>query len=274
MKTFLTVILTINLIASYQLAQAFPRNYLKPGGIAVIPVADSNKPKPSVKYKHRSVALVKGKTNWLAIIGLSLDAKSGTHSITILDSQNPHSSSKKQFRVKDFPYRTQHISIKNNNKVNPNKQSMKRIEREYKLKKKLIQTFSKEQPRLNLIKPVVGRDSGRFGARRIFNGQKRNPHSGMDIAAPAGRTVKAAASGKVLYTGNLFFTGKVIYLDHGNGLLTLYAHLQDILVKPGQQVTRGQKIGKVGKTGRATGPHLHFSVYLNGNAVDPALFFN
>ena len=94
----------------------------------------------------------------------------------------------------------------------------------------------------------------------------------MDIAAPTGRSVKAVETGKVLYVGDLFFTGKVVYLDHGNGVLSLYAHLSKINVKLGQQVKRGDIIAKVGKTGRVTGPHLHWSVYLNGNAIDPTLF--
>ena len=122
------------------------------------------------------------------------------------------------------------------------------------------------------IRPTIGRDSGRFGLRRILNKQKRNSHSGMDIAAPTGRSVKAVETGKVLYVGDLFFTGKVVYLDHGNGVLSLYAHLSKINVKLGQQVKRGDIIAKVGKTGRVTGPHLHWSVYLNGNAIDPTLF--
>ena len=121
---------------------------------------------------------------------------------------------------------------------------------------------------------MAGRDSGRFGSLRILNKQKRNPHSGMDIAAPRGRSVKSAEAGRVLFVGDLFFTGNVIYIDHGNGLLSLYAHLSKISVKKDQVIKRGQIIGKVGKTGRATGAHLHWSVYLNGNAVDPSLFLS
>ena len=254
-------------------AFAFPQNALKPGGVAIIPVAPATDQKPTVNYQSKPVALIKGRSNWLAIIGLSLKAKHGTHQVKILrrSHKNPVYTS---FKVKPYQYRTQRLTIKNKNKVNPDKKSLKRIEKEYLLKKQLIQHYSTQAPNLNFIKPTKGRDSGRFGLRRIINKQKRNPHSGMDIAAPRGRTVKAAESGKVLYTGDLFFTGRVIYLDHGNGLITLYAHLSKILVKTGESVTRGQVIGKVGSTGRATGPHLHWSVYLNGNAVDPSLFID
>ena len=249
---------------------AFPKNQLIPGGVAILSVAPSHLPKPQVTYQSTPVAMIKGKTNWLAIIGISLKAKAGIHHIRITDST--HQTRNKSFRVRPHKYRTQYLTISNKNKVNPNKASMKRIEKEFFFKKKLKTHFSPESPQMNFIQPTTVRDSGRFGLRRVINKQKRNPHSGMDIAAPSGRTVKATEAGTILYTGNLFFTGNVIYLDHGNGLISLYAHLSKILVKKGQRVKRGQTIAKVGKTGRATGPHLHWSVYLNGNAINPAIF--
>ena len=250
--------------------QAFPANSLRPGGVAVINVLASNQPKPFVSYQSSPVALIKGQQNWLAIVGISLDAKTGAHKVTIKEQSGKTST--KGFKVKSHAYKTQRLTIKNKNKVNPNKKSSKRIEREYLLKQKLKKTFSPAPPKLSFIRPVSGRDSGRFGLRRILNKQKRNPHSGMDIAAPEGRKIKATESGTVLFIGDLFFTGKVIYLDHGNGLLSLYAHLSKIHVKEGQKIKRGEVIARVGKTGRVTGAHLHWTVYLNGNAVDPALF--
>jgi len=251
-------------------AIAFPLNNTKPGGIAIMAVAPSTSRKPFVSYHSHPVAVVKGHTNWLAIVGISLKTKPGTEIITI---KNSHGKTRhKSFKVRRYQYRTQRLTIKDKNKVNPNKKSRQRIKREFYLKKKLVNTFSSNTPKLNFIKPTSGRDSGRFGLKRILNKQKRNPHSGMDIAAPQGRSVKAPAEAKVLFTGNLFFTGNVIYLDHGNGVISLYAHLSKIKVKKGQKVKQGQIIGKVGKTGRVTGPHLHWSIYLNGNAIDPALF--
>ncbi len=249
---------------------AFPRNDLKPGGVAVLAVSPSNDKKPQVSYQKKPVAVIKGNENWLAVIGIPLSAKIGNHHVTVHDSTKK--TYNKNFRVKRYNYRTQRLTISNKNKVNPNKKSSQRIEREFFLKKKLKKTYIAGSPHFNFIKPVAGRDSGRFGLRRILNKQKRNPHSGMDIAAPRGRSVKSAEAGQILFVGDLFFTGKVIYIDHGNGLLSLYAHLSKTNVKKGQQIKRGQIIGKVGKTGRATGPHLHWSVYLNGNAVDPSLF--
>ena len=217
-----------------QSAIAFPANSLRPGGIAVINVLSANQAKPIVTYKSSPVALVKGQQNWLAVIGIALSAKSGKHTVNIRETSGR--ISKKHFRVKSHNYKTQRLTIKNKNKVNPNKKSSKRIEREYLLKQKLKKTFSPQAPKMNFIRPVAGRDSGRFGLRRILNKQKRNPHSGMDIAAAEGKKIKASESGRIIFVGDLFFTGKVIYLDHGNGLISLYAHLSKIHVKQGQQV--------------------------------------
>ena len=109
------------------------------------------------------------------------------------------------------------------------------------------------------------------GIDRFFNGQRRNPHSGLDIAAPQGTEIAAAAAGKVVNTGKYFYTGNTIIIDHGLGIVTLYGHLNTIAVEEGHQVERGETIGTVGKTGRATGPHLHWSVVFNNTMIDPTL---
>ena len=125
---------------------------------------------------------------------------------------------------------------------------------------------------LAFILPVKGELSSHFGLRRFFNGEPRSPHAGIDVAVARGTPVKASAQGQVLAVGDYFFNGKTVFVDHGNGLITMYCHLDRIDVKTGETVRKGQRIGLSGMTGRATGPHLHWSVVLNGAMVDPELF--
>lgn len=120
--------------------------------------------------------------------------------------------------------------------------------------------------------PVVGRLSGVYGSQRILNGKPRSPHNGVDVAAAEGTDVRAPAAGVVaLAYPDMFYTGKTLIIDHGHGLTSVYAHLDAISVKDGQRVAKGELIGKVGRTGRATGPHLHWGVTLRSTHLDPAL---
>ena len=170
-------------------------------------------------------------------------------------------------------YVEQRITLKNPQQVNPNAANLKRIERELAEQTRAYQQFSARQPS-NLLfdRPVKGPLSSPFGLRRFFNGEERNPHSGLDFAANTGTSIKAPAAGKVILIGDYFFNGKTVFLDHGQGLISMFCHLSAIDVKLGDEIPRGGHLGKVGATGRATGPHLHWNVSLNDARVDPAIF--
>ena len=145
-----------------------------------------------------------------------------------------------------------------------------RIAREAERSRKLLGTISPQRHwNLPFARPVPGSISSEFGLRRVFNGQPRSPHRGLDLRGAAGTPVLALSKGVVVLAEEFYFSGNVVYLDHGLGVHSLYAHLSVIEVQPGQQVQAGQELGQVGSTGRSTGPHLHLGCYVLGVPVDP-----
>ncbi len=238
-----------------------------PGGVAIIELDPGDESGYRFRNKPVLVATIDGKPK--AIVGLPLNLGVGEHSIEKSDSGQIH---KKFFRVVDKQYSTQHIEIKDKRKVNPYASDMERILAEKKRKQVARDHYRFTDVDVDFLLPVSGIQTGSFGQRRVFNGQPRSPHSGMDIAADTGTPVLAPSAGKVIELGDFFFSGNLVYIDHGQGLISLFAHLDSINVELGEQVSKGQVIGTVGATGRVTGPHLHWSLGLNGTWIDPALF--
>ncbi len=208
---------------------------------------------------------------WQAVVGIPLDTPPGTHYLEVAAAKKTR---RIPFAVSDKQYATQRLTITDQRKVEPTPEDLARIEQESKKIGTALATWSDARViPIGFTLPVAdGRPSNSFGMRRIFNGQARKPHSGMDISADSGTPVLSPAPGTVITTGDYFFTGNSVFVDHGQGLITLYSHLEQIQVQPGQTLERGDPIGKVGMTGRATGPHLHWGVILNQVSVDPALF--
>ncbi len=257
-------------IRGHVFSQELPEPSAVPGGIAIQRLGPSEKP-PQVKFNGRRVLVIGDAAEWNAIVGISLATEAG--SSLQVDVAWPNGTSEtRSIVVGSKLYATQELTVKPG-QVNLSAENLARHRRERVHLKTMRQTFS--EPfigSLTLVQPCEGTRSSSFGLRRIFNGESRNPHSGMDLAAPKGTPVVAAAAGRVIDVGNYFFSGNIIIIDHGQGLLTLYAHLSEMDVAVGKMVASGQQIGRVGATGRVTGPHLHFSVYLNAVPVDPALF--
>lgn len=238
-----------------------------PGGVAVVTLPEQADA-PRAEYRDQPLLVIRedGK-RWIAIAGIPLTAKPGTDHIELADGQ------RLAFNITDRKYPEQHIKLTNQKHVTPDPEHLKRIQRELDEQIAAYRTFSARQPS-NLLfdRPVDGRLSSAFGLRRFFNGEERNPHSGLDFAAPTGTSIKAPAAGQVILVGDYFFNGKTVFVDHGQGLISMFCHLSAIDVKVGDEIARGQHVGKVGATGRATGPHLHWNVSLNNTRVDPSIF--
>lgn len=238
-----------------------------PGGVAVVALPEQPQA-PRARYQGTPVLVVREDgRRWIAIVGIPLGVKPGQQQIEVEGAQAL------PFQVGSKRYQEQHIRLKNQEQVNPSPANLKRIERELAEQTRAYQQFSPGTPsNLLLDKPVNGPLSSRFGVRRFFNGEERNPHAGLDFAVPAGTPVKAPAAGKVTLIGDYFFNGKTVFVDHGQGLISMFCHLSKIDVRLGQQLPRGAVLGRVGATGRATGPHMHWNVSLNDARVDPAIF--
>lgn len=241
-----------------------------PGGVARIPF-DGTHRAPRVRLGEDRVLVMREGDAWVAHAGIALSATPG--SIVKVDAERADGTAESvEIEIVPKAYAEQHLKVPPG-KVDLSKKDLARHERERAHLAKVLRTFSDAPPEtLALQPPVQGVRSSSFGLRRFFNGQPRSPHNGMDFAAAAGTPVAAAGRGRVIDAGDYFFSGRTVIVDHGQGLLTLYAHLSAIDARVDERVPAGQPIGKVGATGRVTGAHLHFSVYLNMAAVDPALF--
>jgi len=238
-----------------------------PGGVAVVDLGTGSSA-PRVTFQGKPVLVIhEDGQRWIAVVGLPLTTRPGPQTITV-DAQQSLS-----FQVGHKAYTEQRITLKNKQQVNPNAANLKRIAGELAEQTTAYRQFSPRQPS-NLLfdKPVNGPLSSPFGLRRFFNGEERNPHSGLDFAANRGTPIKAPAAGTVILVGDYFFNGKTVFVDHGQGLISMFCHLSEIGVKVGDELPRGGVLGKVGATGRATGPHLHWNVSLNDARVDPAIF--
>lgn len=250
-------------------AQGMPAQASVPGGVVTINLGPAAQ-RPQASLNSVPVLVLGSPAQWTAVVGIPLASKPGPAQLQVQREGQPPQAM--PFVIEPKRYAEQRLKVAPGH-VDLNKQDLARHQRERERQARVIALFTDPPPAALLMRqPTPGVPSSSFGLRRVFNGQARNPHSGMDIAAPAGTPVVAPAPGKVVDTADYFFNGKTVWLDHGGGLLTMYCHLQSVTVAEGDQVDAGARLGTVGATGRATGPHLHWSVSLNRTMVDPALF--
>jgi murein DD-endopeptidase MepM/ murein hydrolase activator NlpD len=246
-----------------------PQDSRVPGGLAVISLDSSNADKDVVFNGQKVWQLSDDNHNNWAVIGIPLNQKAGEVDYTIDGKRHT-------FTIKDKTYKEQYLTVKRKHS-NPPAAQIKRIQEESRLSKKAFTTFSntvESQPYREFLKPAQGPTSSPFGLKRFFNEQPRRPHSGIDIAAPRGADIIAPADGEIILTGNFFFNGNTLFIDHGQGLITMYCHMDILEREQGDKVKAGDVIGKIGSTGRVTGPHLHWTVSLNNSRVEPLLFLS
>ena len=236
------------------------------GGVAILPLS-TTPTVTEVLFKDKPQLIV-GRN---AIIGIPLDTEVNTHSVVMTHENGDVVFHVLMVEAKQYP--EERITIDDENFVTPPPLDLERIRRESQLMRDVYALFTDHPTTVSpIVMPVEGRISGVFGSRRFFNDQPRNPHSGLDLAAPTGTPIKTPAPAEVRLTGDFFFNGKTVMLNHGGGFISMMCHLDEIHVKEGDHVDVGDILGTVGSTGRSTGPHLHWSISLSGDRIDPQDF--
>ncbi|MPW44999.1 peptidase M23 [Acinetobacter sp. Ac_1271] len=264
LKKYVYSVMGFMLISLQSIHAELPQDSRRPGGIAVIPLGQEIK---NVRFNQQNILISNENTQRYAILGIPLNTPIGT--LKLETNTQPI-----QIEIKPYAYAEQRINVKNQDYVNPSDAQLTRYANEAKVQNDVYSSFTPStwQALPHFIRPTLGQFSNSFGRKRFFNGEERAPHSGLDIPAPIGQKVVAPADGIVVQTGDYFFNGKTVLIDHGQGLISMFCHLSKIEVKQGQHIRQGEVLGLVGKTGRVTGPHLHWGMSLNNARVDPQLF--
>lgn len=253
----------------------WPRALAAPGGVVRLALG-SAPGRPQATADGAPLLVLGHPPAWIALVGVPLSATPG---VAVVEWQVPGEATRQtSYTVAPKRYAEQRLRVAPKT-VDLSPEDLARFQRERVHQKTVIAALSdvpaswdNDPMAMRMQAPVPGPRSSSFGLRRVFNGQARSPHSGMDIAASTGTPVSAPLAARVIDTGDYFFNGQTVWLDHGGGLLSMVCHLSAISVAVGNVLHAGDRLGSVGATGRVTGPHLHWGVMLNRTMVDPALF--
>lgn len=244
---------------------------MQPGELVVVTITT---PGPSSDvtvraFSHHAPTFQVDRLTWSALVGIDLDTPVGHYPVmadATIDGNRLETISGIDVKAKAFV--TRQLSV-DNAFVNPPASESKRIAQEAARLDALWKTETPKRQWDVFARPVAEEANSAFGSRSVYNGQARTPHTGADFLSPAGTPVHAPGAGTVVIAGPLYFTGNTVVIDHGLGMYSMLAHFSAIAVHEGDLVTAGQVVGRVGATGRVTGPHLHWAVRLNGARVDP-----
>ncbi|SFX40501.1 Peptidase family M23 [Marinospirillum alkaliphilum DSM 21637] len=252
-------------------AAFWPREDRVPGGIAIIEIPQRSESAPHVFFNDRRVYTARHDGRWYAWVGIPLSQSPGLVAALwrTRDGDVPLA-----FEVNHKDYPEQRLNVEPRH-VDLSPEDLARVRRETPELRGAMDIFRPAQEQLpsEVTLPLEGRRTSPFGFRRVFNDQPRNPHNGLDIAAPQGTPIVAALPGRIVAQNHYFFNGKTVVIDHGQGMTSMYCHMHAFAdLKVGDRVEAGQVIGQIGTTGRSTGPHLHWTMSLNGARVDPDLF--
>jgi murein DD-endopeptidase MepM/ murein hydrolase activator NlpD len=244
----------------------------RPGDLVVLSIA-SRLPAAAVRaraFNRELTPYAVSATRWRVLVGIDLETPPGTYTVSIEVGDTPAVTAATYLvRVAPRKFRTRTLTV-DEAFVNPPASAVERINREAAELNALWAASIEEKLWAGpFVRPVPDPANSAFGTRSILNGQPRSPHSGADFSSAAGTPIKAPNAGRVVLVGDRYFTGNTVMIDHGLGLFSLFAHLSEVSVRDREMVQTGEVIGKVGATGRVTGPHLHWSVRLNGARIDP-----
>lgn len=241
---------------------------IAPGEVALARWIASGPTAGELRFNDKLIPLEPGEEGGWALLGLDLGAAPGDYPLRLrLPGGTEQQVGTLKVTAKKRP--EERLTLPKAYVSPQDPAILQRIEREGKLLRQIFSVRSQGPLPTAFVLPVGDPMGSPFGLRRILNGQPRSPHAGVDFRSPRGTIVGASAAGRVVFTGDLYYTGLTVLVDHGDGLYSLYCHLESLDCAPNQPVALGTPLGRVGSTGRSTGPHLHWGVKLRGDRVDP-----